>query len=120
MRVVVDNHLSEAGERRVGLVVRHLVSSVEQPEDGFTIVDTGQEDHQLDVDGDEVEVELGEVEVDGDVEAHLTGVYGGEKLTHMILEVEQIDECVVVQGEGLDYFASERVHIVQGFEVCVG
>jgi hypothetical protein len=98
-RVVVDDHLPEAGEGGVGLVLRHLVGRVEQPQDGLAVVHLGQEGHQLDVDGDEVEVHRAQLEVDGDIEGDLAGVDCGQKLGDVVLEVEQVHEGVVVEGE---------------------
>ena len=97
--IIVHNHLAEAGERGVGLVLAHLVGGVKQPEHGLPVVHAGQEDHELDVDGDQLQVQRGHVEVDRDVQRDLARVNSGQKLVDMVLEVEEVHEGVVVEGE---------------------
>jgi hypothetical protein len=85
-RIIFDDHLAEARKGGVRLVVRHLVGRVEEAQHRFAILNTGEQDHELDVDGDEVQVGAGQLKVDGDVEADLAGVDGGEQLAHVVLK----------------------------------
>ena len=100
--------------------LRHLVSCVEESQDRLPVVHPGEEDHQLDVDGHKLQVERRHVEVDGNVERYLTGVDGGQQLVDMILEVEQVHECIVVETERLDNLSSDRVDVGERLQVDVG
>ena len=54
-----------------------------------------------DVDGDDVEIELGHVEVVGDVQVDLARVQRRQQLRDVVAVVQQVHEGVVVQGQAL-------------------
>ena len=110
-RIVIDHHLPEPWEGGVRLVLRHFVGCIEEAQDCFAIVHTREKDHKLYVDCDQVKVQSTQLEVDGDVQRNLAGVNCCEQLGHMILEVQQVNECVIVQRERLyDLTPEKAIH----------
>lgn len=59
---------------------------------------------------DEVEVGGGEVGVEGDVQVDLAGVHDGEELRDGVLEVQEVHEGEVVEGQGLEHLRPHRPH----------
>ncbi len=57
---------------------------------------------------------------DSDPQHCLAGVDGGEQLAHVVLEVQQVDEGVVVEGQRFDYLVPYGVDVAEGLEVHVG
>ena len=60
------------------------------------------------------------MEVDGDVQRDLAGVNSGQQLIDVVLEVQEVHEGVVIQGERLDNLSSDGVDIGQRLQVNVG
>ena len=107
-RIVIDHHLPEPWEGGVRLVLRHFVGCIEEAQNCFAIVHTREKDHELYVDCDQVKVQSTQLEVDGDVQRNLAGVNCCKQLGHVVLEVQQVNECVVVQRERLYNLAPEK------------
>ena len=60
------------------------------------------------------------MEVDGDVQRYLAGINRGQQLIDVVLEVQQVHEGVVVEGERLDNLSSDGVDVGQRLQVDVG
>ena len=86
----------------------------------FSILDPGEENHEPDVEGDDVQVELGQVKVVGQVQADLAGIHRGKEFRDVVPIVQKVHEGVVVQGQRFEDLIAERRQIVaQGFGVDV-
>ena len=81
-------YLSEPRKRGVALAVDHFVRSVEQPKNGFAVIDARQEYHEAYIDGDHVEVQPRRVKVVRYVQRDLAGVESGKKLRNVVPVVE--------------------------------
>ena len=80
------------------------------------VLDPGEQDDEPDVEGDQVEVELGQVEVVGEVEGDEAGVHRRQELVDVVAEVEQVDEGVVVEAEALADLVPQGLEVAQGLE----
>ena len=85
----------------------------------FPVIHSREKNHQLNVDGDQLEVERGGLEVDGDVQWYLTRIDVSQEVIDVVFEVEQVNESVVVERQGLDDLWSDWVDVGQWLEVHI-
>lgn len=80
----------------------------------------GEEDHEADVERDDVQVELGQVKVLGDVQVDPLPVDVGEEVVDVVAKVQQVSERVVVEAEGLEDLVPQGLQGRQLLDVRVG